>query len=193
MTTNPYKRLLEIIKGDLLAPALKEYRPKLSQALGAVSERQIQSGAVTETKIGTSAVTGTKVADTSIAFSKLAFDLNRQLAWYEDGVISAATSKGPLRRLDANVTLVSCYVYVKTAPTGAALIVDILKSTTPNGSYTSVFSATPQISASAFSGSSTSFASATLSAGDYLRMDITQVGSTVAGASLTVDLNMKVR
>jgi len=114
---------------------------------------------------------------------------NRQLSWYEDGTISTGTSKGPLRRLDVAVSLMSAYAYLKTAPTGAAILVDILKASSPNGSYTSILSSPISISASAFVGSTTSFAVATLSAGDYLRMDITQIGSTVAGASLTVDLN----
>ena len=190
---NPlFKRLFEILdkKND---QRFKEYKPKLSKALGAVAERQIKTNAVTTTKIASNAVTSTKIADGSISFAKISFDINRQLAWYEDGVLSTGTSKGPLRRLDANVALVSCYIYVKTAPTGAAIIVDILKSTTPNGTFTSIFTATPQISAAGFSGNSTGFVSANLSAGDYLRFDITQVGSTIAGSSLTCDLNLKMR
>jgi hypothetical protein len=114
--------------------------------------------------------------------------------WYEDGALSVGTSKGPLRRVIVNTTIVGCYIYVKTAPTGASLIVDIKRSTTgPDGTYTTLFSSLPAISAAAFSGSSTSLSITTLDAGDYLRMDITQVGSTVAGSSLTVDLFQTMR
>jgi len=117
----------------------------------------------------------------------------RQLAWYEE-TLTVATSKGPLRRIDANVTVVGCYLYVKTAPTGAALIVDIQRSSSgPNGTYASIFSALPQIAAAADNGSSTSLSISQLNAGDYVRMDITQIGSTLAGANLTVDLNMILR
>jgi len=116
----------------------------------------------------------------------------RQLSWYENSTLAVANSNGPLRRIDATVTLSGCYIYVKTAPTGASIIVDIKRSTTgPNGTYTTIFSSTPSISAAAYTGSSTSFSISSLSAGDYIRMDITQVGSTIAGAGLTVDLNVR--
>ncbi len=117
----------------------------------------------------------------------------RQVAWYEDGEVTVAASKGPLRRLDVDVTLSNAYIYVKTAPSGASLIVDILKATSPTGIFTSVFSAAPSIASLAAVGSSTSFAVSQLSAGDYLRMDVTQIGSTIPGSSLTVDLNMVTR
>lgn len=193
MTDNAlFKRLLEIVEKDF-SKSLKEYKPKLSRALGAVSTRQIRDAAITTAKYADSSITAAKYADSSIPFAKISFDINRQLAWYEDGVLSVGTSKGPLRRIDANVALVSCYIYVKTAPTGAAIIVDVLKSTTPNGAFATIFSSVPQIAATTFSGNSTGFASVNLSAGDYLRFDITQVGSTVAGSSLTCDLNLKMR
>lgn len=67
-----------------------------------------------------------------------------------------------------------------TAPTGAALIVDVLKG------GTTIFSgAKPQVAA----GANTGTASPTTSAwadGEYLTVDVTQIGSTVAGANVTV-------
>ena len=132
--------------------------------------------------------TGLTITTTTIDVTRT---INRQLSWYEDGTLTAATSKGPLRRIDAAVTLTGAYLSIKTAPTGAALIVDIKRSTTgPDGTFTTIFSSLPQIAISAFSGNSTSLSITTLAAGDIVRMDITQIGSTIAGASLTVDLNM---
>ena len=75
---------------------------------------------------------------------------------------------------------------VTTAPTGAALIGDILECTAP-GTCTSIDTGTkPQIAAGAFSGSDTTFTDTSLAAGNYLALSITQVGSTVAGSDLTV-------
>ena len=140
------------------------------------------SGGTNTTQLATTAFVTTAVAARTI---------NRQLSWYEDGTLTAATSKGPLRRIDAAVTLTGAYLSIKTAPTGAALIVDIKRSTTgPDGTFTTIFSSLPQIAISAFSGNSTSLSITSLAAGDIVRMDITQIGSTIAGASLTVDLNM---
>jgi hypothetical protein len=46
----------------------------------------------------------------------------------------------------------------------------------------------PQIADSAFVGSSSDFAVATLVDGDFLTVDIDQIGSTIAGADLVVTI-----
>lgn len=88
---------------------------------------------------------------------------------------------------------VKAWIIAKTGPTGAAFICDILKSTNNGTSFTSIWNATPanriQIAAAAVNGSQTSFDTTTFAAGDLLRIDIAQVGSTIAGSDLTVVLN----
>jgi len=86
--------------------------------------------------------------------------------------------------LAANLTMSEVILSVKTAPTGAALIVDINK----NGS--SIFTTRPQIAAGATSGGSSAvFASpATVTDSDVLTVDVDQIGSTVAGSDLTITL-----
>ena len=75
---------------------------------------------------------------------------------------------------------------VTTAPTGAALIIDVNECSAP-GTCTTIDTGTkPQIAISAFSGSDTALTDTTLAAGNYLGIDIDQVGSTVAGSDLTV-------
>ncbi len=78
------------------------------------------------------------------------------------------------------------YAYVKTPPTGANLIIDIEK----NG--TSIWNVTPAdrvtILAGQQSANQTSFDIDTLVEGDILTIDIDQVGSTVAGSDLTVEI-----
>jgi hypothetical protein len=78
-----------------------------------------------------------------------------------------------------------------TGPTGAALIVDIQKSSTSGPPFTSIFSGTfPTIAAGAVSGSTTTFNTTTFSAGDVLILNVTQVGSTIAGNNVTVCLDV---
>jgi hypothetical protein len=75
---------------------------------------------------------------------------------------------------------------VGTAPTGASIIVDVKKNGT--SMYTS--GARPTIAISASSGSSVpdsaTYNTRCLTRGDYVTVDIAQVGSTIAGADLNV-------
>lgn len=84
------------------------------------------------------------------------------------------------------------WAIAKTGPTGAALIVDILKSTNNGVGFTSIWSATPAnrltIAAAAVAGDQTSFDGATFAAGDLFRIDVAQVGSTRLGSDITVAL-----
>jgi len=84
------------------------------------------------------------------------------------------------------------WAIAKTGPTGAALIFDIQKSTNNGSSFTSIWASTPanrvQIAAAAVSGNQTSFDTTTFNAGDIFRIDIDQVGSTIAGSDITVTL-----
>ena len=75
-----------------------------------------------------------------------------------------------------------CFIASKTAPTGAALIVDILK----NG--TTAFTATKlQLAAGALTGTLSTFAAASAMAeGDQLSINIDQVGSVIAGQDISV-------
>ncbi|MEU4534397.1 hypothetical protein AB0G15_05985 [Streptosporangium sp. NPDC023825] len=83
------------------------------------------------------------------------------------------------------LTISSVRASVGTAPTGASLIVDVHK----NG--TTIFttqSARPTIAVSTNTSKSTTMDVTTWADGDYLTVDVDQVGSTVAGANLTVQV-----
>ena len=100
----------------------------------------------------------------------------------------AVKQYGPRFYVDDDYVILSVRVSVGTAPTGADLVVDVNK----NG--TSIFASTaaqPRIAAGAFSGS-VSPSGLTLSSGDYLTIDVDQVGSTVAGSDLTVQIRVQV-
>lgn len=100
---------------------------------------------------------------------------------------SLVTTTGALRLpVDGTYTIVGTRLMVGTAPTGAAIIVDVNK----NGStiYTTQANR-PTIAAGANAGGPGSAPDVTsLAAGDYLTVDIDQVGSTIAGSDLTVTI-----
>lgn len=80
-------------------------------------------------------------------------------------------------------TITGVYLHIDTAPTGAALIVDV------NVNGTTIFttqSNRPQIAAGAYSGNSTTIEAATWANGEYITADVDQIGSTIAGSNLTI-------
>lgn len=86
-------------------------------------------------------------------------------------------------------TITEAYAIVKTAPTGADILIDIDKSS-DGSTWTSIWNTNQAnrltIAASSKSGSQTSFDTTSLSSGDLLRIAVDQVGSTIPGADLTV-------
>ncbi|HML23525.1 MAG TPA: hypothetical protein PKD09_17850 [Aggregatilinea sp.] len=107
-----------------------------------------------------------------------------QALWAFEGALDVVSS--PLRILNesgAARTITKVALSIDTAPTGAAVIVDVHK----NG--TTIFTTQanrPQIADGAYAGESTTIDVATWSDGEYLTVDIDQIGSSVAGANMTV-------
>jgi hypothetical protein len=97
---------------------------------------------------------------------------------------AATTATGVARlRLPEDVFIIDAAAMVDTAPTGAALIVDVhLNGTTI---YTTQ-SNRPTIAAAAFDSGLATPDVQIAAAGDYLTVDVDQVGSTIAGSDLTV-------
>ena len=90
-----------------------------------------------------------------------------------------------------NGTFNRVFMIAVTGPVGAALIVDILKSTNFGSSFTTIFSAKPQISDGSLSGGQAAvFSTPTINSGDLLRLDISQVGSGTPGNNVTVVLEV---
>ena len=106
------------------------------------------------------------------------------------GTLSTGTSLTPMLIATRPMTIIKAYANVKTAPTGANLIIDINK----NG--TSIWNSTPDnrltITATNTSGTQTSFDTTSLAEGDSLVVDVDQVGSTIAGEDITISLRCKV-
>lgn len=98
------------------------------------------------------------------------------------GSLTVATGRGRVR-FPVAVTVLSVAATVDTAPTGAAVLADVNK----NG--TTIFSTQgnrPSIAASANASSDAVPDVTAFAAGDYMTVDVDQVGSTVAGSDLTV-------
>jgi hypothetical protein len=137
-------------------------------------------------------------ADADIAESKLLFDttnghkhdgsdskliqVNRAFPFFVPGTPSVANDLSWNPTSPEAVTAVKGWVHVKTAPTGADLIIRIYNVTQSRD----VCSIT--VAAGAIDGNNSSMTNAAIAAGDVLRCDVTQIGSTVAGANATVVL-----
>lgn len=106
----------------------------------------------------------------------------------KSGVLTTAT--GAMKFvLPYAATLVSVTLTAGTAPTGAAILVDVNK----NG--TTVFTTQgnrPTLAVSTTVGSASAAPDVTaLAAGDYITVDIDQIGSTVAGSDLLVQVRFR--
>jgi hypothetical protein len=143
-----------------------------------------------------------------IVESKLAF--NTSTGHNHDGINSKAIPKGfvwtilgtlttgdgqgvPLTCI-ADQTIAKAWLNVHTtAPTGADIIVDIEKSTDGGANWVSIWQTTTanrvKITAGSRTGTQTSFDTTTLTAGNLVRANIDQIGSTVSGEGLTVVLS----
>lgn len=104
---------------------------------------------------------------------------------------SASLFTGTLRWYNDSgrtLTISSVRASVGTAPTGTSLIADVRK----NG--TSIWATTtankPTIAVSTNTILRTTFDTTTVLNGDYLTVDVTQIGSTVPGSDLTVQINL---
>jgi hypothetical protein len=97
--------------------------------------------------------------------------------------VAAGTHRIPWYGGSKNIARVA--VQVGTAPTGAALVLDVNK----NGSTIwSTQGNRVSVSAASNSATTTTFNTTALADGDYLTIDVDQIGSSVAGSDLTVTI-----
>lgn len=126
-------------------------------------------------------LTADSTASTGVAWT----DVQTERSWASWGTIVTGTGKARIY-CDKAYTIKSVRSSVNTAPTGAAILVDINK----NG--TTVFTTQGNRPSIAISGNTSGLVTnmdvTSLAAGDYIQVDIDQVGSTIAGADLTVQV-----
>lgn len=133
------------------------------------------------------------IAESKIAFNTSAghdhdgtdskkITINRAFGFFISGTPSVANDLSWNPTSPQAMTAVKTWAYCRTAPTGAGLIARIYNVTQAAviGSVT--------INASATTGTSTTYTTSAIAAGDVLRCDITQIGSTVAGSNISVIL-----
>lgn len=115
--------------------------------------------------------------------------LNFTMLWSFVGTLVTQTSNQYLALPD-NGTINRVDLVAATAPTGATIIVDIERSTDSGGTWTTIFTTPanrPTIAISAKTGNSTTIEVPAAVANTTLyRAKISQVGSTIAGANLSV-------
>lgn len=110
----------------------------------------------------------------------------RTFGWYIGGGVATGTEQGITYRTTAAMTAIDVELHVKTAPTGASLIVDI------NEAGTTLFSTRPEIDAAGTTEDNNhAFSDTALASGAEITIDIDQVGSTIAGADLSILLHCK--
>ncbi len=113
-----------------------------------------------------------------------AWNAREHVQWFSYPTGSVAVETGTHRvyaREDRTIAHIQCFV--STAPTGASIKADVHK----NG--TTIFTTQtnqPTIAIGAFSSSTTAPDDVAWDAGDYLTVDIDQIGSTIAGAGFTL-------
>ncbi len=110
----------------------------------------------------------------------------RVLLWYISGTLVAGTDASARIILPFNGKIIKASAYATTAPTGATVIIDMnLNGTTlwASGKLTIAISANAATD-------KTVFDTTTVSTDDYLTVDIDQIGSTVAGADLAIQLHI---
>ncbi len=140
---------------------------------------------------GTETVTGAKSFTTSPAGVRVP----AVTTWILDPRFSVVVGTDVVNRVPMTqaATLTGIVVFAKTAPTGAAMIFDILKSSDGGSTWLSLWATNPAnrptIAAGTKSGSQSSFDTTTLAANDLLRLDVIQVGSTVAGQGVVLVLS----
>ena len=101
------------------------------------------------------------------------------------GTLAVGVDKSPTILVPCTLTIVKVKLVVKTAPTGTAIIVDINK----NG--TTIFTTQanrPQISIGATTGDSGTPDVTDLTETDKITIDVDQIGSTISGSDLTVEV-----
>lgn len=127
-----------------------------------------------------------KASHASSGADKLKY--TRQIMWYLPSATLAtgANQSASIVWRGPDLTLIRWDARVKTAPTDADLILDVLLGGT--SLWASTPADRPTIADSATSGTDTDFDTGTIKDGDVLTFDIDQIGSTIAGGQVTLIL-----
>lgn len=164
-----------------LADAQKVAVEKAGAAIGTRSTLNLIEGANITLTVADDAVDGE--VDITIAAAGAASP-ERYFTFAISGDLTVHTGKFRIYNLTGGaLTISKVHIAADTAPTGQAVIVDI------NENGTTIFTTQanrPQIAAGSNTGQTTTIDDASWADGNYLTMDVDQIGSGTAGADLTV-------
>ena len=129
----------------------------------------------------------TGTTGSTVALGNHTHAIIEQNTYSYDGVIQVYPGQSRWY-LEGNYTLESVRASVGTAPTGASILVDVNKNgTTIYGTQSN----RPTIAAGTNTAVGGTASTTTFASGDYITVDIDQVGSTVAGSDLTVTVRLR--
>lgn len=166
-------------------PSSTDYLNSPAHATGHASVNDETIAIATKVGTGSSTPTDGKVLKGDGVGTSAWGVVNRAPGWYVNGTLSTGANFGPRWVMPQAMTIVKCWLIVRTAPTGAAILIDINKN---GATIWATQGDRATIADGATSGNTTTFDTTALAAGDYLDLDIDQVGSTTAGVDLTVVL-----
>ncbi len=112
--------------------------------------------------------------------------------WPKAGAVSVATDVAPWYICPRQCSGIRAFATAKTAPVGAAMIFDIMRSTDFGGSWASIWVTNPGNRLTIADGSKNGNTIAIDTIGPYdatdiFRLDVIQVGSGTAGSDITVE------
>lgn len=116
-----------------------------------------------------------------------------QVMFTVPGTLATGDDQAPwfVCSVPTGVQLLSTDLVVKTAPTGADIIIDIMWSPDCGDNWTTIYSVKPSIADGDKCDDAGTLSIPYIEQGDILRFDIDQVGSGTAGADLTVSLHVR--
>lgn len=129
-----------------------------------------------------------KSSEVNENFEALADAIKPTYVFPVSGVLIVDTDVSPTIIVPNAVTIEKVFAYVKTAPSGADILIDINVNGTSIWAATQANRVTIPDGASDQAYSQTSFDTSSLSEGDLITMDIDQIGSSTAGSDLTVEI-----
>lgn len=134
---------------------------------------------------GTSAISNNQFATLSQVVSEFT------LGWFlrSTDADTTGSSRGPIYRVDRDLTILDTYLHAKTAPVGSSYVINVLYSTNLS-TWNTIYSIKPSIASTVNLGVGGTLSVTQLSKGNYLRLDVDQVGSSTTGDEITVTLEM---